>query len=58
MNRQVRRIEKAIDELIKIKDDGYGHSDIEIVLDKLWSLQCNFEEYAEAKKRFWAIKSK
>jgi hypothetical protein len=30
--RDNRRIEKAIDELIKIKDDGHGGADIEIVL--------------------------
>jgi hypothetical protein len=51
MNRQVRRIQKAIDELIKIKDDGYGHSDLEIVLDKLWSLELKMDEYHKIKKR-------
>ena len=38
MNRQVRRIEKAIDELIKISDDGKATAEVQHILDRLWSL--------------------
>ena len=48
MSRQEKRIEKAIDELIKIKDDGYGNADLERILDMLWSLKCKFSDYWEA----------
>lgn len=44
MNRQARRCQKAIDELIKIQEDGYGNYDIAIMLDTLWSLQNRFED--------------
>ena len=39
MKRQTRRIEKAIDELIKIQDDGHGTGDIANVLDQLNSIK-------------------
>lgn len=35
--RQIRRIEKAIDELIKIQDDGKGTGEIMHILDTLRS---------------------
>jgi hypothetical protein len=35
MNRQARRIEKAIDELIKICDDGKATEEIHHILDRL-----------------------
>lgn len=35
MNRQIRRLEKAIDELIKIQDDGKGNDAIARLLDAL-----------------------
>ena len=44
MNRQVRRIEKAIDELIKIQDDGKGTSEIQNILDRLNHLRYVFED--------------
>jgi len=33
--RQIRRLEKAIDELIKIQDDGQGNENITRLLDSL-----------------------
>ena len=47
MNRQARRCEKAIDELIKIQDDGKGNEAIAHMLDKLNSLRSRFEEEPE-----------
>lgn len=44
MNRQARRIEKAIDELIKIQDDGHGTGDIANVLDQLNTIRNEFEQ--------------
>ncbi len=41
--RQIRRVEKAIDELIKIQDDGKGTSEIQNILDRLNSLITEFE---------------
>ena len=38
MNRQVRRVQKAIDELFKIQDDGVRCEEIEHILDSLRSL--------------------
>lgn len=35
MKRQIRRLEKAIDELIKIQDDGKGNEIIRRILDML-----------------------
>lgn len=35
MNRQARRLEKAIDELVKIQDDGHGNSELQNILDQL-----------------------
>ena len=43
MNRQVRRIEKAIDELIKIQDDGHGTEEVQHLLDRLRCLKTDFE---------------
>ena len=43
MNRQVRRVEKAIDELIKIADDGKGGSSVLHLLDSLRTLKCELE---------------
>lgn len=37
--RDNRRIEKAIDELIKIQDDGYGSGEVAEILDKLNELR-------------------
>jgi len=37
--RDNRRIEKAVDELMKIKDDGHGCSEIDRILDRLNALQ-------------------
>ena len=39
MIRQERRVQKAIDELIKIQDDGYGADDLAHILDDLRSLE-------------------
>jgi len=39
MPRQGRRIQKAIDELIKIADDGYATSALRNVLDRLRELE-------------------
>ena len=44
MNRQVRRIQKAIDELIKICDDGKTIGPLYHILDDLRSLQTRYEE--------------
>ncbi len=44
MNRQTRRVEKAIDELIKIQDDGHGTGDIANVLDQLNTIRNEFEQ--------------
>ena len=33
--RQIRRLEKAIDELIKIQDDGQGNDTVQRILDAL-----------------------
>jgi len=44
MKRQVRRIQKAIDELIKIQDDGWGIGEIEHVLDRLRSLENVYDQ--------------
>ena len=35
MNRTIRRLEKAIDELIKIQDDGHGSENIARALELL-----------------------
>ena len=43
MNRQVRRIEKAIDELIKIRDDGHCTEEVQHLLDRLNSLKTDLE---------------
>ena len=36
-NRQIRRLEKCIDELIKIQDDGKGNETIARLLDTIGS---------------------
>lgn len=36
MNRQIRRLEKAVDELTKIHDDGKGTEGSQKILDLLW----------------------
>ncbi len=43
VKRNVRRIQKAIDELIKICDDGKGNYEIRIILDKLNRLETEFD---------------
>lgn len=47
MNRQVRRVQKAIDELIKISDDGKGADTLRSALDMLRSLESYFESQAD-----------
>lgn len=47
MNRQIRRLEKAVDELIKIQDDGKGTSTIINILDMLNSQITQFESESE-----------
>ena len=44
MNRQERRVQKAIDELIKIQDDGCGTSEVEYALDALRGLESYFSD--------------
>lgn len=44
MNRQARRIQKAIDELIKIQDDGWGIGEVEHILDRLRSLETIYDQ--------------
>jgi len=46
MDRQVRRIEKAIDELIKICDDGKATGSIHHLLDALREAQSHYQEMA------------
>ena len=43
MNRQVRRVQKAIDELIKIQDDGKGNEEVSHILDALNALQNRYD---------------
>ena len=33
--RQIRRLQRAIDELIKILDDGHGNADVRYIIDAL-----------------------
>ena len=42
MNRQERRVQKAIDEIIKIQDDGKGNEKTEHILDMLRELESEF----------------
>ena len=42
INRQERRAQKAIDEMIKIQDDGKGNEKIERILDLLRELENEF----------------
>ena len=49
MNRQERRIQKAIDELIKIQDDGKGTGEVQHVLDRLNALETYFAQLSERK---------
>jgi len=42
MNRQERRVQKAIDEIIKIQDDGKGNERTEQILDMLRELEGEF----------------
>jgi len=42
MNRQERRVQKAIDEIIKIQDDGKGNEKTERILDMLRELESEF----------------
>lgn len=44
MIRQERRIQKAIDELIKIQDDGWGTGTLEHTLDDLRALERFYSE--------------
>ena len=44
INRQVRRIQKAIDELIKIQDDGRGTGAVQHALDMLRDLQDRYDD--------------
>lgn len=46
MNRQVRRVQKAIDELIKIQDDGKAWDTVEHILDALRTLETDLDEIA------------
>jgi hypothetical protein len=39
MNRQARRVQRAIDELIKIQDDGKGTGELQHIIDALNSLE-------------------
>lgn len=43
MNRQERRVQKAIDELIKVWDDGYKRETICHILDQLRTLESELE---------------
>jgi len=43
MTRQVKRIQKAIDELIKIADDGYATDTLQHTLDDLRGLETYYE---------------
>ena len=47
MTRQTRRIQKAIDELIKIKDDGWGCSSLEHILDTLNQLETVYSQMVD-----------
>jgi len=47
MNRQERRIQKAIDELIKICDDGKATGTLLHVLDQLNELETHYSEEAQ-----------
>ena len=42
INRQERRVQKAIDEIIKIQDDGKGNEKTERILDMLRELESEF----------------
>jgi len=44
MNRQVRRVQRAIDELIKISDDGKCRDTIAHLLDQLRELETKLED--------------
>ena len=52
MYRQERRIQKAIDELIKIADDGYATAELRHVLDKLRVLE---SFYAATSRDGWQV---
>ena len=47
MNRQIRRLEKAIDELIKIQDDNKGNENTARILDMLNSEISKREVYGD-----------
>lgn len=51
MTRQVKRIQKAIDELIKIQDDGLGTGTLMHVLDQLRSLETYYDSATAAEIR-------
>lgn len=43
MNRQLRRCEKALDELLKIADDGHGADTLRHLLDQLREFMSRFK---------------
>lgn len=51
MVRQVKRIQKAIDELIKIQDDGLATGTLLHLLDQLRSLETYYESATAAEVR-------